>query len=145
MPTAAQAALSITASPVTLVAFKPGSTSVSTAPSPIAIGAGILDHWVLNVQTATGARITRSTSAGLCPSGVSTLSSALHASYSALLPATTIVRSQYDIGSLSSAMIATGTTSDTVNVSYSQAVGASELMVAGCAYGMTLTYTVVAN
>jgi hypothetical protein len=140
MASPAAAALTISVAPAVLAGLAPGTTSAST-PVSIVLGAGPLESWVLHVDVAAGARMTRVSSVGPCAQTENALGAPLSASFDRLLPPTTIDIAQLPLDNLSSPIVAHGTGGGTVNVVYSQTVADDEVLVAGCAYAMSVTYT----
>ncbi len=138
----AEAALGISVPPASLVGLQPGGTA-TTAPGALVVTTGILEPWALKVKMTAGARMQRVSALAPCSNGAAALVQPLQASYAALLPTTTIDRPTVSLGGPGpDVTVAHGAVAGTVNVSYSQPVGGAEPLVAGCAYAMTVTYTV---
>jgi hypothetical protein len=137
--------LGISVPATTLSALKPGSTATSGSAQIIVSGLP-LEAWSLRVDDpaglATDGHLLRS---NVCSLGVTSLASRLHLAFSGGLASTTIDRPQYDLDSASAPVVAHGTTPDAFNVSFSQAVGAGEALASGCAYSLTIRYTVSAG
>jgi hypothetical protein len=131
-------ALGISLSAASVGTLAPGTTATGPV-STVTVSGLPTDPWALRADATNSGRMTRS---GLCGQGVTTLASRLHMAVTRTLATTTIDRPSYDVGSAANPVIAHGSTPDTVNVVYSQAVAASELLVTGCSYSVTLTFTV---
>jgi hypothetical protein len=134
-------ALGISLSAASVGTLSPGTTATS-AVSPIIVTGLVTDSWALRVSASNTGHMTRSVG---CTQGVTSLASPLHMATTRTLVTTTIDLASYDLGSQSNPVIAHGSTPDTVNVTYSQPVASSETLVTGCAYTVTLTYTVAAS
>lgn len=135
-------ALGISVSAATLGGLKPGETSVS-AQTPIVISGLLTESWSLRISDPVGSGyLSRS---GSCTLGTPSLASRLHLSFSGGLLTTTIDRPEYDLNSATNPVVARGTVPDTISVRFTQAVGASELLMAGCSYAVTVRYTVAAG
>jgi hypothetical protein len=127
------AALGISVPAASVGSLKPGSTATSAAASIVITGL-VTEAWTLRVDDPAGlstdGHMLRSAT---CSLGVSSLSSRLHLAFSGGLVTTTIDRPAYDLDSLSNPVVAHGTTPDAFNVTFSQAVAASEALASGCA------------
>lgn len=135
----AAAALGISVPAATLGGLSPGVTSTSPVMSIVVTGL-LTESWSLRVADPTGDGYMKRSAA--CSLGTATLASRLHLSFSGGLLSTTIDRPEYDLDSATNPVVARGTTPDTFNVQLSQAVGAAELLAAGCSYSVTIQYTV---
>ncbi|MDX6665087.1 MAG: hypothetical protein QOG68_1293 [Solirubrobacteraceae bacterium] len=135
------AGLGINLSAASVGTLAPGTTATG-ASAPIVVTGLLTDAWALRVSASGSGHMARS---GICNQGVGSLAAPLHMDTTRVLVTTTVDRPSYDLGSIANPVIAHGSTPDTVNVVYSQAVGSSELLVAGCVYSVTLTFTVAAS
>jgi hypothetical protein len=123
--------------PVVLTNFAPGQTATGTGVVTV-VSTG---PWVLRTHdggaSATAGRMLRTTGSG----GAAALAQALHWSAAPTLGGTGAS------GNLtgSSVVASSGTLSDVVNVSFSQPIGASEQLVSGNVYQVTVTWTVSAT
>ena len=136
------AALGISVPAASVGSLRPGQTATSL-PVAIVVTGLPLEAWTLRVEDPAGqptdGRMLRSET---CSLGVSSLADPLHLSFSGGLPSTDIVRPEYDLDSLSNPVVAQGSTPDTFNVQFSQEVGATEVLASGCAYSLSVRYTV---
>ena len=124
----------------TLGGLQPGQTSVAPS-SPLTVS-GVLTPWSLSVTAEASPTPGHLRSTGLgCAGSPASLVQPLHLDTTRGLPTTTVDRPAYDFGS-GTTQIAHGTAADILQLVYSQQVLTSEPIVSGCAYDITLTYTV---
>jgi hypothetical protein len=132
--------------------LSPGSTpGVGTGQStPSAVAVVATSPWYLRVTDGNSGgahqgHMLQDNTGGLCTGSAAFLANPLH------LTQPTVITGTVDAGSsgvdLSSAnsLLAHGTLTDTVTLSYRQSVNANELLKALCPYQLTATYTVAAR
>lgn len=132
--------LSVGTPPGSLSPFRPGATATATGTLVIS---SPLAAWTLQISDGTAGtpvpgHLQRS---ALCSQGVSSLAQPLSITSAALLGTSTSTGPQ----SLGSAPVTVSsgpaTVATTVTTNYSQVIGGSEALVQGCAYTVTVTYT----
>ena len=125
---------------VALTALQPGQTS-SSAGSPVTV-TGVVTPWSLSVTAESSPTPGHLRSAGAgCANSPAALVQPLHVDTTRGLVTTTVDKPSLDLGS-GTTQLAHGTAADVLNLVYSQQVLPSEPLVSGCAYQITLTYTV---
>ena len=124
----------------TLSGLQPGQTS--TSPATALAVTGVLAPWSLSVTAEASPTPGHLRSSGPgCANSPAALAQPLHMDTVRGLPTTTVDRPALDLGS-GATQLAHGTAADVLSVVYSQQVLTSEPLVSGCAYSITLTYTV---
>lgn len=135
-------ALGISVPATTVGDLKPGTTATS-APVSVVVSGLPLEAWTLRVEDPNGdGRMVRS---NLCSLGVATLASPLSLAFSGGLLSTQFDLPTYVLDSAPNPVVARGSTPDTFEVRFSQAVAADEALASGCSYDVTLRYTVAAG
>jgi hypothetical protein len=134
--------LGISVPPASVGALKPGTTATSL-PEAVVISGLPLEAWTLRVEDPDGdGHMVRS---GLCSLGTPSLLSPLHLSFANGLGSTVFDRPEYDLDSAANPVVAHGSAPDSFAVQFSQPVGGTEPLAAGCGYGLTIRYTVAAG
>jgi len=123
----------------TLSALSPGQTSTASGVSILVTG--VLFPWSLTVAPESSATPGRLRAGALgCSGSPAALANPLHMNTSAGLGTTEIKEPSYDIVA-GTKQIARGIAADALTVDYTQSVAASEALVAGCSYSITLIFT----
>lgn len=120
----------------------PGSTA-SSAPAALRVTA-VGTAWSLRVAadgSAGSPGRLRASRTPECRRGTEVLDRPLRLSVTAASASTVVDRPEYDLGALPNPRLAHGSASDVVWVVYRQRVGRDEQFAAGCAYSVSMTWT----